>query len=144
ECCSKDGKCGTTSDYCYISKNCQTKYGYCIDECEEINEQLKKFNEHDSYNVKCIANSQKKVQTLELYGINEERIQKYMDQLINLTELESLSLVNMYSLSNFESIKHFKNLTKLEIINTNYYGSIPDYILSFSNLKTLKRLYNLK
>ena len=64
QCCSKDGKCGTTSDFCYMSKKCQIKYGYCVDECEEIYEQLKKFNEDAKYQVTCIANEQKRAQTL--------------------------------------------------------------------------------
>ncbi len=62
ECCSKDGKCGTTEEFCNISNNCQTEYGYCIDECEIITKQLKKLNDNLYFN--CVPNKNKKVQSL--------------------------------------------------------------------------------
>jgi len=61
ECC-KDGKCGTTNDFCFASNNCQANYGYCIDECEEIQQQIKSIG--DDLYISCSVNENKKVQTL--------------------------------------------------------------------------------
>jgi len=51
QCCNKDGKCGSTEDFCLIRKNCQSEYGDCIDECEEIFDILK-----NTYKIKSRTN----------------------------------------------------------------------------------------
>jgi len=64
QCCNKDGKCGTTNDYCLISKKCQIKYGSCKDECEEIYDQLRSMSMNSVNNIECTANEQGKVKNL--------------------------------------------------------------------------------
>ncbi|ORX78170.1 L domain-like protein [Anaeromyces robustus] len=138
QCCSKDGKCGTTGDFCNISNNCQIQYGHCINECEEINEQLKKFNEQDSFNVICKTNEHGKVDYLGLQDItNGDRVKRYMKQLVKLSEIKSLSLISLRDLDNFELIKNLTTLTQLEIMNIDYHYSMPKEILNLTNLKIL-------
>ena len=64
QCCSKDGKCGTTEDYCLISKECQINYGNCKDECEQMYDQLRKLGENKVDSITCTANKQGKAQEM--------------------------------------------------------------------------------
>jgi len=34
-CCSKDGKCGTSNDYCNVTKGCQVEYGLCYEDTDD-------------------------------------------------------------------------------------------------------------
>ncbi|ORX75479.1 hypothetical protein BCR32DRAFT_329792 [Anaeromyces robustus] len=38
KCCSKNGRCGTTDDYCNINKGCQIDYGLCYKPISDIRE----------------------------------------------------------------------------------------------------------
>jgi len=60
QCCGKNGECGTSEDYCYISNNCQMNYGNCKDECEELYEKLgNRIND-----IQCTSNKQGKAQKM--------------------------------------------------------------------------------
>ena len=65
QCCNKDGQCGTTEDYCLISKKCQMKYGDCINECEQMFDQLRKLGGgYRVDSITCKVNEQGKAQDL--------------------------------------------------------------------------------
>jgi len=134
QCCNKDGKCGTTDDFCLMSKSCQIKYGNCKDECEEIYDQIKKINDDRLYNiVECSANNQGRAVKLVMNGQN----QKYIDQLVNLSDLETLTINDIENVENFKSLNHNKNLTSLELNSYIEEYDFPVEILDLTNLRSL-------
>jgi len=138
QCCNKDGQCGTSEDYCLASKGCQTDYGHCVDECEQIIEQLRNMGLTgiNSPISKCILNEKGKVKDLKLfYGQ-----QKYIDQLSNLSDLETLDIECSEIVDNFKAIRQNQKLTEINL--KLYYDDnnleFPEDITYLENLKTLE------
>jgi len=136
QCCNKDGECGTTEDYCLVSKQCQMNYGDCIDECEQIYNQLKKLEgEYRVDGITCRINEQGKAQNLVL----ESGDNTYIKQLENLSDLESISLKCVWDVENYKPLLTNKNLISLIVDNRcdGGNGEFPEEILNLTNLKTL-------
>jgi len=135
QCCNKDGKCGTTEDYCLISKKCQINYGNCIDECEQMYNQLRKLGENKVDSITCIADKQGKAQKIVIHSGD----QTYIDQLENISDLESLTIECVSTIDNFKPILHNENITEFVIISRCYYsnGIFPEDILNLKKLKIL-------
>ncbi|ORX79312.1 L domain-like protein [Anaeromyces robustus] len=86
--------------------------------------------------VECSTNEQGRATTINfLYG---EQI--YIDQLDNISDLESLTMECMYNIDNLKPLRHHKNLTTLIMENRCDSGDqvFPEDILYLTNLKTLQ------
>jgi len=66
QCCGKDGKCGSSEDYCYVSRGCQSQFGYCINGCEELFKKLEEENfSLKKYNIlNCKNNKNEQIKSL--------------------------------------------------------------------------------
>ncbi|OUM68743.1 carbohydrate-binding module family 18 protein [Piromyces sp. E2] len=109
QCCSKDGVCGTTPDFCSIEKECQSEFGECFVTCDELLKKIpiqKVDDEDDTY---CENNENGYVNSLK----------------ITSTEIETLP--------------SFENLTSLEeiLIHDNKLKSLPEGLENLPNLNTL-------
>jgi len=135
QCCGKDGQCGTTEDYCSVSKNCQMGYGDCKDECEEIYEQLRKIGINTVNKVKCTSNKQGKAQSLVIHYGDES----FIKQLENISDLESLTIECINEINDFKPIVHNSKLTTF-IISSQCYTTEKDFPEDVLNLKELKIL----
>jgi len=146
QCCNKDGKCGTTEDYCLVTKNCQIKYGHCIDECSEINNILNVKN-------KCTVDQEGKAIELMLdvdlynYFDNLEITQLAINKLPDFHNVENLILKDFnLNYINFEPLEKMEKLYNLTLINSSYgtdvyekkTGGILEFIFtSLTNLRGL-------
>ncbi|OUM70117.1 carbohydrate-binding module family 18 protein [Piromyces sp. E2] len=142
QCCSKDGKCTTSGEYCLISKNCQIKYGSCINECQEINEYL---TNNKMNNIRCMINSEGRAIEIDLLNENyfdnyEKVFQNFINQLPNLHSLEKLE-ISIYEMADLSVLKKIEKLNDLTINGDISY--IPKDVLSLTNLKKLIFNYNI-
>jgi Leucine-rich repeat (LRR) protein len=143
QCCGKNGKCGTTKDYCSINQDCQMKYGRCKDECQEINEYLYNNKMED---ITCKINNERRAIEVELstYIIEDDQdSQNLINQLANLKSLEKLGLDNFnYDEVDLSPLKELIKLSDLIIYSgSNKSKTIPEPILSLTSLKRLELYY---
>jgi len=146
QCCGKDGKCGTTKEYCSIRNSCQVGYGSCTDECQEINQYLA---DNGIGKAGCSVDNNGYAIKIQLSRYNMgEYYQKAIDQLPNLLHLEKLEIDNYnYKTTDLSPLKNIKSLNDINIFSSDYCDGcslteIPEVILSLTNLKRLTIEYN--
>ncbi|KAG4097696.1 L domain-like protein [Neocallimastix lanati (nom. inval.)] len=148
QCCSKDGKCGSTEDHCFISQNCQMKYGRCIDECKEF---LEYINKNSIGEVTCEINEEGKATMVEVNRYSDEKnIQLIINHLPTLHNLEKLILSFLdFEIDDLEPLKKIEKLTDLKLSSHSFGGEkstlyeFPEIVFSLTNLKRLE-IYNNK
>ncbi|OUM68744.1 carbohydrate-binding module family 18 protein [Piromyces sp. E2] len=88
QCCSKDGVCGTTPDFCSIEKECQSEFGECFITCDELLKKIpiqKVDDEDDTY---CEDNENGYVNSLSFH--NKELTDEQIQYVFNIKTLKNL------------------------------------------------------
>ncbi|OUM68742.1 carbohydrate-binding module family 18 protein, partial [Piromyces sp. E2] len=133
QCCSKDGVCGTTPDFCSIEKECQSEFGECFITCDELLKKIpiqKVDDEDDTY---CENNKNGYVNNLEFY--DKELTDEQIQYVFNIKTLENLKI----TFTEIETLPSFENLSLLKeiILDDNKLKSLPEGLENLPNLKTL-------